>query len=70
MDNNKIYRALLIFFLGWIGSVIINRTALKPEGWTSRSWLVALVPFYALIALIGAFTFDPAKESNMGYVKD
>lgn len=70
MDNNKIYRALLIFFLGWIGSVIINRTALKPEGWTSRSWLVALVPFYGLIALIGAFTFDAAKESNMGYVKD
>ena len=69
---NKIIRALLIFFLGWIGSVIINHSGLKPEGWTSRSWLIALIPFgiFQLIAVVGAFLFDPAKESNIGYKKD
>lgn len=75
MDNNKLYRFLLTFFLGWIGSVIINRTALKPEGWTSRSWLYFLLSgitfgIYPLVASIFNFMFDPAKESNLGYVKD
>ena len=37
MDNNKLIRFLLTFFLGWIGSLIINHTSLKPEGYTSRT---------------------------------
>lgn len=68
--KKKIARALLIYFLGWIGSVIINRTSLKPAGWASRSWLICLVPFYGIFAIVGAFTFNPDKEKNLGYVKD
>lgn len=70
MDKKKIIRALLIYFLGWIGSVIINRTTLKPAGWASRSWLIYLVPFYNIIAIVGAFLFNPEADKNLGYVKD
>ena len=35
--NNNLVRFLLTFFLGWIGSLIINHTGLKPEGFTSRT---------------------------------
>lgn len=68
--KKKIVRAILIYFLGWIGSVIINKTSLKPAGWTSRSWLICLIPFYNILAIIGAFTFNPDKEKNLGYIKD
>lgn len=34
MDNNNLARFLLTFFLGWIGSLIINHTSLKPAGYT------------------------------------
>ena len=30
--NNNVVRFLLTFFLGWIGSLIINHSSLKPEG--------------------------------------
>ena len=71
MDNNKLIRFLLTFFLGWIGSIIINHTSLKPEGWTSRS-LLGTITFgiYTLVASICNFMFDPAKEKNIGYKKD
>ena len=75
MENNKIARFLLTFFLGWIGSIIINRTSLKPEGYTSRSWLYFILSpitfgIYGLVASICNFTFDPAKPNNIGYKKD
>ncbi len=75
MDNQKIVRFLLTFFLGWIGSIIINRTSLKPEGYTSRSWLYFLLGYitfgiYALVASICNLFFDPAKPKNIGYKKD
>lgn len=75
MDNNKLIRFLLTFFLGWLGSIIINHTSLKPEGWTSRSWayfLLGTITFgiYTLVASICNFMFDPAKEKNIGYKKD
>ena len=75
MDTQKLIRFLLTFFLGWIGSVIINHTSLKPEGFTSRSWayfLLGLITFniYGLVASICNFMFDPAKEKNIGYKKD
>ncbi len=74
-DNNKLVRFLLTFFLGCIGSIIINRTSLKPEGFTSRSWLyflLSMVTFgiYGIVASIFNFMFDPAKEKNIGYKKD
>ena len=74
-DNNNLVRFLLTFFLGWIGSVIINHSTLKPSGYTSRSlayFLLSLVTFgiYGLVASICNLTFDPNKEKNIGYLKD
>ena len=37
MDNKNLTRCLLTFFLGFIGSIIINNTDLKPEGFKSRT---------------------------------
>ena len=74
MDNNKVVRFLLTFFLGWIGSLIINHTSLKPEGFTSRTlayFFLSYVTFgiYGLVASICNLSFDPAKEKNIGYFK-
>ena len=71
----KVKRFFLILFLGWIGSIIINHSGLKPEGYTSRTgayfWLSGLtLGIYPLVAMINQFKFDPAKEKNIGYKKD
>lgn len=73
MSNN--YRKILTFFLGWIGSLIINHTSLKPEGYTSKTgwYLIAgylTAGIYSLVASIFNLFFDPAKEKNIGYKKD
>ena len=73
--DNKVVRFLLTFFLGWIGSIVINHTSLKPEGYTSRTLaylFLGIVTFgiYPLVASIFNFMFDPAKEKNIGYKKD
>jgi len=75
MDNTKLVRFLLTFFLGCIGSLIINHSSLKPEGYTSRTgcyiFLTAITwGIYGLVASICNLTFDPAKERNIGYKKD
>ena len=75
MDNKNITRFLLTFFLGWIGSLIINHTSLKPEGYSSRSlayFFLSYITFgiYGLVASICNLVFDPAKERNIGYKKD
>lgn len=77
MDNNnqKLVRFLLTFFLGWIGSIIINYTSLKPEGYTSRTLaylFLTIVTFgiYGLVASICNLCFDPTKPRNIGYKKD
>ena len=75
MDNNKLARFLLTFFLGFIGSLIINHTSLKPEGYTSKTgWYLIAGYFtcgiYTLVASICNLFFDPAKEKNIGYKKD
>ena len=75
MENNNVGRFLLTFFLGWIGSIIINHSSLKPEGYTSRTgayfWLtIVTFGIYALVASICNLTFDPTKEKNIGYKKD
>ncbi len=74
-DNNNLVRFLLTFFLGWIGSLIINHSSLKPEGYTSRTGcyiLLSIVTFgiYGLVASICNLVFDPAKPKNIGYKKD
>ncbi len=73
-DNNNLVRFLLTFFLGWIGSLIINYTSLKPEGWKSRTlayFFLGLITFgiYDLVASICNLVFDPSKPSNIGYFK-
>ena len=75
MDSNNLVRFLLTFFLGWIGSVIINHSSLKPEGYTCRTgayfWLTLITwGIYGLVASICNLSFDPAKEKNIGYRKD
>jgi hypothetical protein len=74
-DNNNLVRFLLTFFLGWIGSLIINHTSLKPQGYTSRTlayFFLSIITFgiYGLVASICNLTFDPNKPKNIGYIKD
>ena len=75
MENNRLVRFLLTFFLGWIGSIIINHSSLKPEGYTSRTGgyvFLAMITcgVYGLVAAICNLTFDPSKDRNIGYKKD
>ena len=74
-DNNNLIRFLLTFFLGWIGSIIINHSSLKPAGYTSRTLayiFLTMITFgiYGLVASICNLSFDPAKAKNIGYKKD
>ena len=74
-DNNNVIRFILTFFFGWIGSLIINHTSLKPAGYKSRTaayFFLTLVTFgiYGLVASICNLTFDPAKAKNIGYIKE
>lgn len=74
-DNNNLVRFLRTFFLGWIGSVIINHTSLKPRTHTSRSlayFFLSMITFgiYGLVASICNLTFDPNKQRNIGYIND
>ena len=75
MDNQKLIRFLLTFFLGWIGSIIINHTSLKPNGFTSRTGAYLILGYitlgiYTLVASIFNFMFDETKPKNIGYKKD
>jgi hypothetical protein len=75
MNNNNLVRFLLTFFLGWIGSIIINHTSLKPEGFKSRTLayiFLTILTFgiYGLVASVFNLTFDPKKTSNIGYIKE
>ena len=75
MNNNNLVRFLLTFFLGWIGSIIINHTSLKPNGWTSRTlayFFLSIITFgiYALVASICNLSFNESNEKNIGYFKD
>ena len=74
-DNNNLIRFLLTFFLGWIGSIIINHSSLKPAGYTSRTLAYIFLTMitcgiYGLVASICNLSFDPAKAKNIGYKKD
>jgi len=77
MGNNDLYkiiRFLLTFFLGFIGSIIINNTSFRPAGWKSRTcayFFLSVITFgiYGLVASICNLTFDPNKVSNIGYFR-
>lgn len=73
--EKNLVRFLLTFFLGWIGSIVINHTGCKPEGYTSRTlayFFLSLITFgiYGLVASICNLIFDPEKARNIGYKKD
>ena len=75
MDNNNLIRFLLTFFLGWIGSIVINHTSLKPAGFKCRTlayFFLGMITFgiYDLVASICNLFFDPNKSSNIGYAKE
>lgn len=64
MENKNLARFLLTFFLGWIGSLIINHSSLKVEGWTSRTGcyiLLTIVTFgiYQIVASDRGFHLQP-----------
>ena len=74
-DNNNVVRFLLVFFLGFIGSLIINHSSLKPDGWKSRTCAYLFLGLltcgiYPLVACFCNLSFDPTKQSNIGYFKD
>ena len=73
--DKKIVRFLLTYCFGWIGSLVINHSSLKPEGYTSRTWAYFLLGFltcgiYSQVAAICNICFDPTVENNIGYFKD
>lgn len=75
MENNNLVRFLLTFFLGFIGSFIINHTSLKPDGWKSRTCAYFFFSYltlgiYPLVASICNFSFKGSAGSNIGYFKD
>lgn len=74
-DNKNLTRFLLTFFLGWIGSLIINHSSLKPHGFKSRTLAYIFLSMltcgiYGLVASICNLSFDPTKSRNIGYFKD
>ncbi len=69
MENKNLVRFLVTFFLGFIGSIIINHSSLKPEGWKSNT-ILYIVPVLNLICAIMNFKFDAAAEKNLGYKKE
>lgn len=74
-DGKNITRFLLTFFLGFIGSFIINHTSLRPVGWKSRTcayffWGMLTLGIYQLVASVCNFSFNPdPSASNIGYFK-
>lgn len=73
--NKKVVRFVLTFFLGWVGSLIINHTKLKPKGYTSRTGAYLLISMvtvgiYTLVASFCNLAFNPTKPRNIGYKKD
>ncbi len=74
-DGKNAVRFVLTFFLGFIGSFIINHTGLKPDGWKSRTcayffWGIITFGIYDLVASLCNFTFNPNQQSNIGYYRD
>ena len=71
----KLARFLLTFFLGFIGSLVINHSNLKPDGWKSRTWAYLLLGIvtlgiYDMVASIFNLVFEPTNTTNIGYFKE
>ncbi len=73
--NRNLVFFLLLFFLGWIGSLIINYSSLKPNGWKSRTlahFFFSLLTWgiYSIVVAILALNFDENKASNVGFFRE
>ena len=71
-SNDYIARFLLTFFLGWIGSLIINHSSLKPDNFRCRTlayFLLTPLTFgiYWLVASLCNLVFSSDKKRNIGY---
>lgn len=69
--SKNIVRFLLTLFFGWLGSVIINHSNLRPEGYQCRTgayfWLSVLtLGIYPTVASICNICFTYG-EKNIGY---
>lgn len=69
--SKNIVRFLLTSMFGWIGSVIINHSNLRPEGYKCRTgayfWLAPLtLGIYPVVASICNICFTEG-ERNIGY---
>ncbi len=69
--SKNIVRFLLTFLFGWIGSVIINHSNLRPEGYKCRTGAYFWLPMftfgiYPVVASICNISFTPG-EKNIGY---
>lgn len=74
MFVQKVLRLLLTFFLGFIGSFIINHTGLRPQGWKCRTgsyfcWGILTCGIYILVASFCNLVFEPTNSDNIGYFK-
>ena len=74
MNQNNLARFLITFFLGFIGSFIINHTMLKPAGYSSRTMSyfflgILTCGIYPLVASIFNLVFDPRNGRNIGYYR-
>jgi len=73
-DSNNVVRFILVLFLGFIGSFIVNHTSLKPQGWKSRTlgifgWSIITFGIYGFVVAVCNLVFDSSKQSNIGYFK-
>lgn len=74
-DNKNFARFLLIFFLGAIGSFIINHSSLRPKGWRSRTcgiffWSILTFGIYWIVVAIANLSFTNnavGQSSHIGY---
>ena len=68
----NIVRALLIWFLWFIGSIIINYTPLRPQGFKSRTlgllfFGILTLGIYVLVVAVCNLIFNPNSDRNIGY---
>ena len=75
LRQQNFIRFILLFFLGPIGSIVINHTELKPKHFKSRTlayFVLTLLTcgIYYFVACFANLFFNPKRAYNIGYKKD